>query len=105
MTFYPTPTSNDTENLLTVFQFVNNQASGGLFFPVMILVIWMIGFIGSVANGRPAARAWTFSSFISAILGGLLVLLGFLNNTYLFFLVLNVAFGIVWIYLSQSRND
>ncbi len=105
MTQFPVPNANETRDILGVFTFVNNRASEGLFFPVMLLVIWFVAFIGAIAEGRPASRAWTFSSFITSILGGLLVLLGFLNNSYLFFSVLNVAFGIVWIYLSGSRND
>ena len=102
---FAVPTSNETEDILSIFQFINNRASEGLFSEVMLLVIWFIAFIGAIAEGREASRAWIFASFIGAILGGFLVLLGFLDNTYLFFLVLNIAFGIAWIYLSGSRND
>lgn len=105
MAQFPVPTANETRDILSIFTFVNNRASEGLFFPVILLVIWFVAFIGSIAEGRPASRAWIFSSFIASILGGMLVLLGFLNNTYLFFSILNVAFGIAWAYLSGSRND
>ena len=98
------PTVNETGGIFEIFQFVNNS-TGGLFFPVILLVIWLIAFIGSIAEGRQVARAWIFSSFICTVLGSFLVLLDFLNKTYLFFLLLNLAFGIAWEYLSNSRND
>lgn len=105
MAQFPIANVNETRDLYSVFQFINNRASEGLFFPVILLVLWLVAFIGAIAEGRPASRAWIFASFIASISGGLLVLLGFLNSTYLFFAVLNVAFGVVWAYLSGSRND
>ncbi len=105
MAQFPTPTTNETTDVFEIFKFINNTASGGIFFPVILLVIWFIAFIGAIAEGRPASRAWIFASFIGSILGGLLVLMGFMTQNYLFFMILNVAFGIAWIYLSGSRND
>ena len=105
MAHFPTPTVNETTDMFEIFKFVNNRASEGLFFPVIILVIWFVAFIGSIAEGRPASRAWIFASFICSVLGALVVLMGFMNQNYLFFLVLNIAFGIAWVYLSGSRND
>lgn len=105
MAHFDTPTVNETGDMFELFSFINNKATEGLFFPVILLTIWLISFIGAIAEGRSASRAWIFSSFISAILGGLLVLLGFLSANYVFFLVLNIAFGIVWIYLSESKNN
>ena len=101
---YPTPTANETRDLFSVFQFINNKATEGLFFPIIILVIWLIAFIGAIAEGRPASRAFIFSSFISTVLGVLLAILGFLNVTYVYFLILMIAFGIFWIKLETARN-
>lgn len=105
MARFAVPDINATQDILGMFNFVNNEASGGLFFPVMLLTIWVVAFIGSLSEGRPASRAWIFASFIGSVLGALLVLLGYLDSTYLYFLVLNMAFAIGWIYLSGSRND
>ncbi len=100
---FATPTANDTQDLLSIFGFVNT-VSDGLFFPIMLLVIWLVGFIGAIAQERPASRAFIFSSFISTVLGILLALLGFLSITYVYFLILLIAFGIFWIRLEKGRN-
>lgn len=104
MTHYPVPTANETADLFSIFQFVNNKATQSLFFPVIILTIWLIAFIGAIAEGRPASRAFIFSSFISTVLGILLSIMGFLSITYVYFLILLIAFGIFWIRLESARN-
>ncbi|MCH7851112.1 MAG: hypothetical protein IH845_05710 [Nanoarchaeota archaeon] len=103
MAFYPTPTANETRDLFTIFQFVNNSATGGIFFPIMILTIWLIAFIGAIAEARPASRAFIFSSFITTVLGVLLSIMGFLSVTYVYFLILMIAFGIFWIRLDSAK--
>ena len=45
------PSVNDTQDLFTIFQFVNTS-SGGIFFPIILLAIWSIAFIVSVVEGR-----------------------------------------------------
>ena len=104
MAAFPTPTINETGDLFSMFQFVNNKATGGLFFPVILMTIWLIAFIGAIAERRPASRAFIFSSFISTILGVLLSIMGFLSVTYVYFLILLIAFGIFWIRLESGRN-
>lgn len=103
MAYYPTPTVNDTSDLFVVFKFVNN-ATGGLFFPLILLGIWLIAFIGAIAEGRPASRAFIFSSFVSTVLGMLLSIMGMLSINYVYFLILLIAFGIFWIRLESGRN-
>lgn len=102
---FATPTVNETQDILSIFQFINNKATEGLFFPVILLSIWLIAFIGSIAEGRPASRAWIFASFIGTILGSLLAILGMLNVTYVYFLILNIAIALAWIKLSGARLD
>ncbi len=104
MPVYPVPNANETRDLFSVFQFVNDKATEGLFFPIIILTIWLIAFIGAIAEGRPASRAFIFSSFISTVLGVLLSIMGFLSVTYVYFLILLIAFGIFWIKLESGRN-
>ncbi len=99
------PNSTDFENLFTIFRFVNNSASEGLFFPIMLLVVWAIAFIGSIAEGRPANRAFIFSSFVGTILGILLTLMGFLNKGYIYLLILFMAFGVLWAKLTSKTAN
>lgn len=104
MAAFPTPTANETADLFSIFQFINNKATEGLFFPVILLTIWLIAFIGAIAEQRPASRAFIFASFISTTLGVLLAIMGFLSVTYVYFLILLIAFGILWIRLESGRN-
>ncbi len=104
MPIFPVPTTNDTSDLFTIFSFIHHRATEGLFFPIMLLTIWLIAFIGAIAQDRPASRAFIFSSFISTVLGILLAIMGFLNMTYVYFLILLIAFGIFWIRLDKGKN-
>ncbi len=96
------PTVNDTQDLFSMFTFINNVSSGGIFFPIILLVIWVVAFVGSIAEGREAARAWIFASFVSSILGILLGVMGLLARQWIYLLILFVAFGIFWIRLQNA---
>ena len=92
-TYYPTPTVNDTRDLLSVFQWMSNEATGGLFFPLMIMVIWVVQFIGVLSEGRPASRAWLFASFTATILSIILGILAMMAQKWIYLLVLAVSLG------------
>lgn len=96
------PNVNNTQDLFTIFKFVNDSASGGLFFPIMLLAIWAIAFIGSIVEGKEAARAWIFSSFVAGILGILLGVMDLLARKWVYLIILFVAFGIFWIRLQNA---
>ena len=96
------PTVNDTQDLFSIFKFINNTSSGGLFFPIMLLTIWAIAFIGAIVEGRQAVRAWIFASFISSILAILLGIMGLLARQWIYLLILFVAFGVFWIRLQNA---
>ncbi len=103
MPIYGTPNSTDLQDILTITQFTNTQ-SGGSMFLVFTLLIWAIAFIGSLANGRTAYRGFIFASFISSILSIILVLLGLLQQTYIYLFIMLLAFGLVWTSLAKSRG-
>lgn len=103
-TYFPVPTVNDTRDLLSVFQFVSNDATGGLFFPIMILTIWVIQFIGVIAEGRPASRAWVFASFVSTILAIILGILAMMAQKWIYLLILMVSIGAFWVRLVSARQ-
>jgi hypothetical protein len=93
----PTPynvSSLDASNAYTLFSFVNNGV-GGIFMPMMLLVIWIVAFIGAIADGRQASRGFIFASFIVSILAIPLALIGFLNTQYMYFSFLLVGIGLI----------
>ena len=103
MANFTTPTVNDTQDFFEIFRFVNDSATDGLFMPIMLLVIWIIAFIGSIAETKAAYKAWTFASFIGTILAILLALMGFLDAKYIYLAVFGVAIGIFWTHLMQNK--
>ncbi len=103
-TYFPVPTVNDTRDLLAVFQFVSNEATQGLFFPLIILTIWVIQFIGVIAEGRPASRAWVFASFSSTILAIILGILAMMAQKWIYLLILMVSIGAFWVRLVSARQ-
>lgn len=103
MANFTIPTVNDTQDFFEIMRFVNDSATEGLFFPVMLLVVWVIAFIGSIAETKQAYKAWTFASFIGSILAILLALMGFLDATYIYLLIFGVAMGLAWTHLLQNK--
>lgn len=98
---YPTLSGNESENIYTLFKFVNNGVNG-TFMPIMLFVIWIISFIGALAEGRQASRGFIFASFLSSILAIILSLIGMLNSQYMYFSFLLVGVGLIWYYLSNA---
>lgn len=96
------PNVNNTQDLFEIFKFINNTSSGGMFFPIILLVIWAIAFIGSVTEGKQAVRAWIFASFVAGILGILLGVMGLLGRQWIYLLILLIAFGVFWIRLQNA---
>ena len=104
MPLYQEPNVTQTQDIFQIFEFINNTSSNGLFFPVMLGVIWSILFMTGFANGREASRSLIFSSFVCTILGVLLTLMGLLNPNYLYFLIILVGFGMIWLRLETAPN-
>lgn len=99
---YQVLNTTDTQDLYTLFRYINNSATEGLFFPIMLLVIWSIGFLGVLADGKPLSRGFTFSSFICSIIAILLVIMNVLNPMYMYFLFVLTAIGIFWSYTTSG---
>ena len=103
-TYYPVPSANDTRDMLSIFQWISNFATEGLFFPVMILVIWVVQFIGVLAEGRRASRAFVFASFSATILSIILGILAMMAQKWIYLLILMTSLGIFWIKLATARE-
>ena len=103
-TYYPVPAANDTRDLLALFQWVSNTATDGLFFPIMILVIWVIQFVGVLSEGRPASRDWLFASFTATILSIILGILAMIAQKWVYLLIIMVSLGAFWVKLSSAKE-
>lgn len=103
MAIYPTPNATDLADVERITNWVHVSASGGILMPVLSIVIWVIIMIGSIAEGRAAYRAFIFANFVGVILSVMLGLLGWFNVAFIYFYIILLAFGLVWIKLQKSR--
>jgi len=103
-TYFPTPTPEQSRDLLSIFQFVSNDLTNGLFFPIMVLVIWVVQFIGVLAENRPASRAWVYASFTATILSIILGLLALIEQKWIYLLIIAVSLGAFWIKLATAKE-
>jgi len=105
MAYYEYPNATDSESFGNVMGYINRTADG-LFFPIILLVIWFISFITILSNegqGRAgAAKAFTFSSFLTSILSMMLVLLNFMAVKFLYMQFIFVAVGVIWLKMEQN---
>ena len=112
---YVMPNSSDTGGIFELFRYINNiQRVGeteplGLFFPVMLLSIFLISFISlltySYQRGEPSAsRAFAFSGFFCSILAIMLTTISLLAQQWMYMCFFATAIGIVWLILENARG-
>jgi len=107
-TWFVEPNASDMGGYYEYFNYIGNAASEGLFFPIMLLVIWVISFVSMLFLGsmeRPAAaKAWIFASFFSMVLAIPLATLGFIASKFMYYTIVLLAIGVMWIILEGSRE-
>jgi hypothetical protein len=103
--WYQYPNRTDSSGMFELFGYVNRTADN-LFMPVMLLVIWIVIFVGTFSSGgggRPAAaRGFVFASFVTAILSILTSAMGFLGPKWMYLSFILVAVGLLWV---KIEND
>lgn len=100
MTYYTEPVANDTTGIYEFFSYINNTATEGLFFAVIIFVIWIVAFLA--VKQYSTSRAWTFASFFCAVLSIILAILNVLSSKLMYFFIIFTAIGLVWLKLEPS---
>lgn len=98
---YTTPTINDTQGFFEYFSYINSVA-GGIFLPVMLLVVWIVVFIAS--KGFSTSRAWTFASFMTMILSMILAVMDLVSPRYMYLALFMVGAGAVWLKLEATST-
>jgi len=99
MAYYPVAAGNDTSGIYEFFRFVNTT-SDGLFFTVILFVVWIIGFLAIKQYSTP--RAWTAASFLCAILSILLTVVDLVAPRFMYVFLILTAIGLVWLKLEPS---
>jgi len=94
MGYYVEPTANDTIGFYEFFNYVNVVADG-LFFPLILLVIWVVIFMGT--KQYTTSRAFTVASVVSAILSILLVTMQLIAPKWMYLCFVLAGVGILWL--------
>jgi len=100
MAYYTVPTGNQTGDFFEMFKFIGGEPTGGLFWGVMLLVIWVISFM--TMKQYSTSRAWTFASFFSSILAIFMALMDFLSPKWMYLTIFMTLFGLVWLKLEEG---
>ena len=101
--WYPVLNSSDVSDLYHVMNY-SNVASGGIFMPVMLLVIGFVAFIGTVFTGKSVFRGMVYSGFICSILSILMVIMTWLNPNFMYFCFIITAIGLVGVRFSEAPS-
>lgn len=106
-TWFLEPNAADTDSYYTFFRYINNAVEG-LFFPVILSVVWIISFMAMLFSGsytRPSAsKAWVFASFFTMILAIPLTVLNLLAARYMYISIILLGVGVIWIILEQGAE-
>jgi len=97
------PTANQTSDLYEIMKF-SNEASGNIFFPLLLFGIWVIAFVGAITEKKSAPIAWTFACFITMVSGMILGILELVSMQYVYLTVLLLAIGMFWLKLSNGSD-
>jgi len=96
---YSPPTSNQTSGIFEFFKYTND-VSGGIMFPIILMVIWFILFIST--KQFSSSRAWTYSSFVTSILSIILSVLGLIAPRWMYLSIFMTGMGLVWLKLEAK---
>ncbi|MFW6172894.1 MAG: hypothetical protein ACOC5T_04045 [Elusimicrobiota bacterium] len=92
MAYYVEPTANDTKGFFEFFKYVNTVADG-LFFPVLLLVVWVIVFVATKTYTTP--RAWTAASITVSFLSIPLTIAGLVAPRWMYMSFVLTAAGVL----------
>ncbi len=75
----------------------NNTITGGMFGPVLLLIIFMVCFIATKGNRYSTGTAFTFASFTTMISSALLAVLEIVSSEIILFLIIIVAISLFFL--------
>ena len=98
--YYIQPTGNETGGLFEISKYVGLSATAGLFWPIMLLVIWVVSFLGF--KQYSTSRAWTFASFFCSMLGIFLAVLNLMAPVWMYLSIFMMLMCLVWLKLEAN---
>lgn len=101
MAYYVEPTGNETSGLYELFKYVGVTVTEGLFWPIMLLVIWIVSFLAM--KQYSTSRAWTFASFFCSILGMIMAVMDYMAPKWMYLSIFFTLIGFVWLKLEANQ--
>jgi len=98
--YYTVPTGNQTAGLFELSKFIGVTATEGLFFPVILFVVWIISFVSLMHYST--SRAFAFSSFFVSILSTFLAVIDLIAPKWMYLSIFMSAIGLVWLKLDDK---
>ena len=99
---YAYPTANETAQGITgLFVYMNN-VTGGVFFPLILLAMFIIIMAATSAFG--VIRAFVFATFFCSVLSMFMVVFDVLNPIYMYLLFVMLAGGLMALRLLKSSS-
>lgn len=98
--YYTPPTQNESTGILELFTYVNNTVDG-LFFLVMLFIVWIVTFIAT--KNYSSDRAFTYASFICIVLAIPLAVLNLIGPQWMYLFMILTGVGVVWLKLSGNK--
>jgi hypothetical protein len=99
--YFVPPTGNQTNGIYELFGYIGGDATGGLFWAIMLLVIWVIAFMG--LKQYSTSRAFTFASFMCAVIGIVMGVMDYISPRWMYLAVFMTVIGFVWLKLEGSE--
>lgn len=98
---YAYPIANQTMGFNELVGYVNN-VTGGMFFPLILLAMFIITFVSTMNFGN--SNAFVFACFFNSLIAIFLVIAGLLNPMYMYLLFVMLAVGLLLLRIGKSST-
>lgn len=98
--YFRPPTGNETAGFYEIFGYVGRTATEGLFWPVILFVVWIVSFMA--LKQYSTSRAWTFASAFCSILSIIMAVLDYISPKWMYLVIFLTLIGFVWLKLEDE---
>ena len=98
----PTNATTNITGMYTLFQYIQTDLTGGWFFLMMLLALFIIVFIS--LKGYSNSRAFAGAAWLNMILSIILRTVGFIDNKWMYLSIILVAVSAVWLHLEGAQR-
>lgn len=99
----PTNANQSITGMYTFMRWIQEPGvSGGVFIPWVLFGVYVIALL--LLKGYQNSKAFSGASFMFMILAIIFRVLGFLSNKWMYFSIILVGLGAVWMHVDNSAN-